>query len=311
MADFQELIRKKLSEKTKKMAETKEEKVAEQKTKIAKEEDAEEFFSTLKEEEKEEATEIEEEVEEPEEPEPEFEEEKEEEVEETEEVQKVKETKKVEKVVETPKKAEAKKVVQKSQQKIEKPVKKVTEDAEREIETGSGLVLQQKVREVEGVEEMDIEIDTDQMIKMELEPDAVHDYVVIISGKPVLTYAGILRAATLRGNIHITDIKRIERTSRRVVYIATVHDLEKNVILHGIGVVDLDIEEEKIKRLKEKYKHDPYRIRNYDEQLARMKEYMEQIAFSRAQRNALRAVINERDWAYKIAKIHGIPIRAT
>lgn len=181
------------------------------------------------------------------------------------------------------------KVIQRRVEKVE------VENDEKEVEVGGGLV--QVVKEFEEPSEAEL-FDAMQAVKMEIAPEAVVDYVVTIAGKPVLTYMGILKAAVERGNIEVT-VERIERTSRRVVYKAIVRDLEKNVKLEGIGIVDLDIEEEKIKRLKEKYKNDPYRIRNYDEQLARVKEYMEQIAFSRAQRNALKLVIDERYWAHK------------
>ena len=174
--------------------------------------------------------------------------------------------------------------------------KKTEFEFEREV--GGGLV--QVVKEFEEPSEAEL-YDAMQAVKMEVMPEAIPDYVVMIAGKPVLTYMGILKAAVERGNIEVT-VERIERTSRRVVYKAIVRDLERNIKLEGIGIVDLDIEEEKIKRLKEKYKNDPYRIRNYDEQLARLKEYMEQIAFSRAQRNALKLVIDERYWAYKWSK---------
>ena len=181
------------------------------------------------------------------------------------------------------------KVIQRRVEKVE------VENDEKEVEVGGGLV--QVVKEFEEPSEAEL-FDAMQAVKMEIAPEAVVDYVVTIAGKPVLTYMGILKAAVERGNIEVT-VERIERTSRRVVYKAIVRDLEKNVKLEGIGIVDLDIEEEKIKRLKEKYKNDPHRIRNYDEQLARVKEYMEQIAFSRAQRNALKLVIDERYWAHK------------
>jgi len=181
------------------------------------------------------------------------------------------------------------KVIQRRVEKVE------VENDEKEVEVGGGLV--QVVKEFEEPSEAEL-FDAMQAVKMEIAPEAVVDYVVTIAGKPVLTYMGILKAAVERGNIEVT-VERIERTSRRVVYKAIVRDLEKNVKLEGIGVVDLDIEEEKIKRLKEKYKNEPNRIRNYDEQLARVKEYMEQIAFSRAQRNALKLVIDERYWAHK------------
>ena len=181
------------------------------------------------------------------------------------------------------------KVIQRRVEKVE------VENDEKEVEVGGGLV--QVVKEFEEPSEAEL-FDAMQAVKMEIAPEAVVDYVVTIAGKPVLTYMGILKAAVERGNIEVT-VERIERTSRRVVYKAIVRDLEKNVKLEGIGIVDLDIEEEKIKRLKEKYKNEPNRIRNYDEQLARVKEYMEQIAFSRAQRNALKLVIDERYWAHK------------
>ncbi len=183
-------------------------------------------------------------------------------------------------------------------EKVERPVKFVKAPVEREhvVEVDTNKNVVQLLRSVESPEEAELE-DIKYMIA-EAMPDAVADYVIDIAGKPVLTYAGILKAAVETGNIECT-VEPVEISQRRVIFKAKAKHLERNVIVEGIGVVDLDIEEERIRRLKEKYKNDPYRLRNYDEQLARLKEYRIQIAFSRAQRNALKYLINEREWAHK------------
>ncbi len=160
----------------------------------------------------------------------------------------------------------------------------------KEISSGK---LKQIVR-VDTPEEADLR-DISYMIS-ETMPEAMSDYVIDIAGKPVLTYAGILRAAVETGNIECT-VEIIENTQRRSVCKAKARHLERNITIEGIGIVDLDIEEERIRRLKEKYSGNPRRYRDYDEQLARLKEYKLQIAFSRAQRNALRCLINEREFA--------------
>jgi len=178
-----------------------------------------------------------------------------------------------------------------------------------DTKSGQKAVVVKKQKEV-SVDKKSVDIfdasmrDMEQAIAMieGTSPEALTDYVYTINGKPVLSLAGIYYVARLRGNIEV-KIERIERTSTRCVYKATARDIEKNFTIEAIGVVDLEVIEEQVRRL-EKAADMGYKpkSRDYSAKLDRAKDFMEELASAYARRNALRALIDERVWAYRLAK---------
>jgi len=180
------------------------------------------------------------------------------------------------------------------------------ETTETEVETTGGTLL---VKKYDTPLEAEVLTDMDQAIALSggdlgaLSSKVLEDYVYSIAGKPVLSLAGIYKVARMKGNIEV-KIERIERTPRRCVYKATAKDLDTNVTIEAVGVVDLDIIEKQVERLKEEARKGLRSMeRDYEAKLERAQEFMEELASSYAKRNALRCLIDEREWAYRFSKL--------
>jgi len=176
---------------------------------------------------------------------------------------------------------------------------------ETEVETAGGTLV---VRKYSTPLEAEVLSDMDQAIALAggdlgtLSSKVLEEYVYSVAGKPVLSLAGIFKVARMKGNIEV-KIERIERTPRRCVYKATARDLDKNITVEAVGVVDLDIIKKQVERLKEEAKKGLRSTeRDYEAKLERAEEFMEELASSYARRNALRCLIDEREWAYKFSK---------
>ena len=229
-----------------------------------------------------------------------------EEVEETEVPQEVEgETEETEKETEAEEETEAEVKDEEIERMLTEPKPAPPTPTETGVETAGGTLV---VRKYSTPLEAEVLSDMDQAIALAggdlgtLSSKVLEEYVYSVAGKPVLSLAGIFKVARMKGNIEV-KIERIERTPRRCVYKATARDLDKNITVEAVGVVDLDIIKKQVERLKEEAKKGLRSTeRDYEAKLERAEEFMEELASSYARRNALRCLIDEREWAYKFSK---------
>jgi hypothetical protein len=165
--------------------------------------------------------------------------------------------------------------------------------SKEEIVVTGGQILE--VQEIEEAKE----IDEDQIIA-DLEGRVVEDYVISIAGKPALSYAGILKVVRMQGGFEVLELEQLERTDKLCIYRAKVRDSKTGNVAIAIGKVDLEREKQRMEEKKKK-EPDPAKHKRWEEAYQNMVYFMEEIASSFAKRNAFKMLIDEREWAYKLA----------